>query len=90
MTELDLLLNEITEELERARSKFPKSRATMVALMEEVGELAKAMMDESAENVRNEAIQVAVMAIRTALDGDRSLDILRDDHGLDPVGTPAF
>lgn len=48
--------------------------------MEETGELAKAMLhttyggvEAGWKNIRKEAIQVAVMAIRAALEGDPSL-----------------
>lgn len=64
-------------ELERARKKFPGAALTMVALTEEVGELAKALLDESPERIVEEAIQVAVMAQRVATEGDRSVDRFR-------------
>jgi NTP pyrophosphatase (non-canonical NTP hydrolase) len=74
------MLNEIVEELKSARKKFPDSEASMVALVEEVGELAKALLDEPYENVRKEAVQVAVMAIRVAVDGDPSLNKIRNSR----------
>lgn len=64
-------------ELERARKKFSATPVTMVALMEEVGELAKACLDETPERIVEEAIQVAVMAQRVATEGDRSIDQFR-------------
>lgn len=45
----------------------------MCALTEEVGEVAKALLDESPDRVYEEAVQVAVMAMRLATEGDRSL-----------------
>lgn len=66
-------LIDITAELMRARAKFPDAAKSMCALTEEVGELAKALLDESDERVYDEAIQVAVMAIRVATEGDASL-----------------
>lgn len=85
--ELKLSL-EISAELRRARTKFPGPDATLAALMEEVGEVAKATMDESRERVRKEAVQVAVMAIRLILDGDATLDEFRRSKGLDPLIGP--
>ncbi|MEM9426641.1 MAG: hypothetical protein AAGA06_08050 [Pseudomonadota bacterium] len=85
LTAEEELLIDISTELRRAREKFPRSRLTMVALTEEVGELSKALMDEPLANVRAEAIQVAVMAMRIVLDGDRSIDQIRRDHNLDPL-----
>ena len=87
--DIKVLVSDILKELQFARTKFPNSRLTTIALTEEVGELAKAVMDEPAENVRNEAVQVAVMAMRVVLDGDPSVDQVRIDHGLDPIGPVA-
>ncbi|TGD78233.1 hypothetical protein [Hymenobacter wooponensis] len=67
----------IHEELARARLKFPNPQGSMTALTEEVGELAKALLDESWDRVVKEAIQVAVMAIRVATEGDPTLDEYR-------------
>src|SRR5690606_21414262 len=79
------LAAEILAELRRAREKFPGDNVTTLALVEEVGELAKATFEESRDRVRQEAIQVAVMAMRVVLDGDRTLDAWRESKGLDPL-----
>lgn len=79
------LVGEILSELGRARAKFPGDNVTMLALMEEVGELAKATFEESCANVRKEAIQVACMAMRVVLDGDATLNEWRIFKGLDPL-----
>lgn len=68
---------EVRLELGRARKKFPGNALTMVALTEEVGELAKALLDESPERIVEEAIQVAVMAQRVATEGDKSVENFR-------------
>jgi hypothetical protein len=80
------LMFDIEAELIRARTKFPGDNVTMLALMEEVGELAKATFEEPAAAVRREAVQVAVMAIRVVLDGDATLAHWRATKGLDPLG----
>ena len=72
---------EVEAELHRAQSKFPDSVLCVAALMEEVGELAQAMLKVRAgkwpkERIREEAVQVAVMAMRVALEGDRSFDLV--------------
>jgi NTP pyrophosphatase (non-canonical NTP hydrolase) len=82
--ELDLM-DEISDELSNARNKFPGKNVTFAALVEEVGELATATFEESRENVRKEAVQVAVMAMRMVLDGDHTFDNWRDEKGLDPL-----
>lgn len=71
-------LRDTRSELNRARDKFPSATASTVALMEEVGELAQAMLKHAAgkwphSRVMEEAVQVAVMAMRVALEGDESL-----------------
>jgi len=64
----------IDAELRFARAKFPGSNLNFPALVEEVGELSKALLENSSgkvepKDVFAEAIQVAVMAIRVAEEG---------------------
>jgi len=73
-----IITDEILAELIKARSKFPEQNiwVTLAALTEEVGELNKAVLQlnyephkgVSPEEIYAEAVQVAVMAIRVALD----------------------
>lgn len=72
----------ISDELRRARAKHPTSRLTFTALVEEAGEVAKALMDEDGFRVREEAVQLAAMAVRLVLDGDDSLQTFRKEVGL--------
>ena len=53
--------------------------------MEEVGELSKATFEEPKGRVREEAVQVAVMACRMVLDGDNTFGPWRKAKGLDPL-----
>lgn len=77
--ELDYhFINEQLRELGRAREKFPSANFSTLALVEEVGELAQAVLKVRAgkwpaTRVFDEAIQVAVMAMRVALETDESL-----------------
>ena len=69
---------DVCDELVRARTKFPEPTFSMCALTEEVGELAKAMLKRcagkgSSKDVWDEAVQVAAMAQRVAVEGDVSM-----------------
>lgn len=66
-------LDRVHDEVFKARKKFPSSEGSMTALTEEVGELAKALLDEGWSRVQAEAIQVAAMACRVAIEGDPTL-----------------
>lgn len=83
--ELVQFLENVGEEVQNARDKFPGRELTMTALTEEVGELARALMDESRQRVYNEAVQVAAMAARVVLDGDSGADARRQRKQLDSV-----
>lgn len=82
MTLRDFLAN-VEEELARAVAKFPQPNASLAALTEEVGELAKAMMEEPRDRVWKEAVQVAAMAARCAIEGDPTLAEVRARRNAD-------
>lgn len=71
---------DVVNEVIKARKKFPSSMCSMTALMEEVGELAKAYLDEPIENIYKEGVQVACMAARVVLEGDPSIDEYRNSR----------
>lgn len=78
-TELEIAtkhtLAEVGSEASRARAKFPDNNLLLAALVEEVGELAKAIIEGG--NWHEEAIHVACVAVRIATEGDST-------HGLEP------
>ena len=76
-------LKDVALEVIFARKKFPSSDATLAALTEEVGELAKAHMSEPWSHVYREAVQVASTAMRVAIEGDGTLIRVRHDRGRD-------
>jgi hypothetical protein len=86
MTPDEEFVRDTLVELKRAREKFPSPAGSMTALTEEVGELAKALLDEPPERIRAEAIQVAVMAIRVATEGDPTLDAYRQQRAQEKAG----
>lgn len=69
-------LNDVAIEVKKARAKFPMGRHLLPALMEEVGELANALLEQeyghgvSSEDVYREAVQVATVAMRIAEEGE--------------------
>lgn len=77
------LLQGIRKEAMQGIESYPDANGLMVALMEEVGELARAMMSEPRDRVRDEAVQVAALAIRIALEGDPTLDGIRARRNAD-------
>jgi NTP pyrophosphatase (non-canonical NTP hydrolase) len=78
-----VFITEVVSEIAEAREKFPKPDHLFPALIEEVGELAQALMEVQRggidkrtgkpftnADVFNEAVQVAAMAARIAAEGD--------------------
>lgn len=68
----------IAAEVSSARIKFPAPNKNMTALTEEVGELAKALLEydgSDRDEIEKEAVQVAAMAIRVLEEGDPTLDV---------------
>jgi hypothetical protein len=59
----------ISKEVARAREKHPGNAHLLAALVEEVGELAKDLL-EGNPGWRAEAIQVATVAVRILEEGD--------------------
>ena len=73
-------LNNIVREVADAREKFPSNRHMLAALMEEVGELAQALLDDQgSKRVYAEAKQVACVAIRIMEEGDTDFFITDDN-----------
>lgn len=78
----ELVIGAVAKEVFDARKKFPDPTHLLAALTEEVGELAKAFLDEPSHRIYEEAKQVAAMAIRIMEEGDPSFDVLRKARGL--------
>jgi NTP pyrophosphatase (non-canonical NTP hydrolase) len=85
----------ITDELVAARTAFPGTTHMLAALVEEVGEVAQAMMHHDLKQgigvheVLREAVQVGCMAIRLAVEGDDnflySFPVVEDELPRGPV-----
>ncbi len=69
-------LDDVSDEVYRARAKHPSPTYLLAALMEEVGELSKAFIEDAPwDHVREEAKQVACVAIRIMEEGDPSFPV---------------
>jgi NTP pyrophosphatase (non-canonical NTP hydrolase) len=90
-----IVITMVRGELVAARGKFPESLHQFAALVEEVGELAQALMEHDRDGsqttamVLREAVQVAAMAIRVATEGDDNFayvfPTIEDDLPRGPV-----
>lgn len=78
---LEKFLQCVRDEYTRATAKFPSTDCAGIALMEEAGEVGKALLDESSERITEECVQTAVMAARIAIDGDPSTAAYRARTG---------
>lgn len=77
----DTSLRALAAEIEAARAKFPGNRFLLTALVEEVGELAKALLqNQHPEEIEREALQVACVAIRIIEEGDATFATLRQEE----------
>lgn len=65
-------LARLQREVQWARSKHPTNYNLFAALVEEVGEVAKALQDGDEENLITELLQVACVALRLTTEGDPS------------------
>ena len=65
-------INNLQAETSRARGKFPTNDQLLVALIEEVGEVARAVLEKDFTHARIEALQVATVAMRLVEEGDSS------------------
>lgn len=74
-------LTALMERVAKGRAKFPGNRFMLAALTEEVGELARALLQRKGpEEVRAEALDVAVVAIRIFEEGDATFDDITDEE----------
>lgn len=68
-----LTMDAIGAEVFVARTKFPGNRFLLAALTEEVGELARALLQRKPKDeIDRECLQIAAVAIRILEEGDAS------------------
>ena len=67
--EVDVFFDDVRLEHERAVTKYPAPNKNLAALVEEVGEVARALLENKPrEQLYNECVQVATMAVRIAME----------------------
>lgn len=71
----DRILYCVQCELAHARVKFPGNESNFTALVEEVGELAEALLKKDTKAVFAEGIQVIVMALRVIQEEDHTHNV---------------
>lgn len=75
-------MTSVAFEVRRAREKFPRDHNLVVALMEEVGELAKEALQNGTHTpaFKGEAKQVAAVAMRLMEEGDSIQENVPEDQ----------
>jgi len=75
----ELTLTAVAAEVMRARIKFPGNRFLLAALTEEVGELARALLQKKPKDeLERECLQVAALAVRLCEEGDAAFADITD------------
>lgn len=81
MREIEHVYTRLADEVYFAKSKFPSGKNLLAALMEECGELAQELLQNgNTEHAFTEAIQVAAVALRIALEGAKEFDNLSEEE----------
>jgi hypothetical protein len=70
----------IQQEVARARNLHPGNHHLFLALVEEVGEVAEAIQRGDVEHARQEAVQVACLAVRLIEEKDASWFSAKNDE----------
>ncbi len=81
-----IFLAAVLHEIEKNRRQYPHFDATTAVVTASAGELAIAMLSEKSAEVYDKAVRLAAMALKLAVDGDRSLEPHRDKRHLGGVG----
>ena len=69
--EVDAFFDDVRLEHAHAVTKYPTPNKNLAALVEEVGEVARALLENKPrEQLYNECVQVATMAVRIAMEAE--------------------
>lgn len=82
------VIEETSMEIVRGQINYPDPALLVAALGEGFGDLSKAMLKGTKDEVVRRAVQVAAMAIRVAVEGDPKFDAHRQAAGLALVAPP--
>lgn len=86
LLDMQQTFNLVLEEIEKARTKHPVTALTTIALMEEAGEVAQAILDKPIHHVNAELIQVMCVCMRLIYEGDDSTRDHRVNQKLGVLG----
>lgn len=81
-TQMGVFMADVMEEVERAKKKFPYTYCVTLAMCEESGELARAVLGQSDESIYKEAVQTVAMVFRIITEGDPSANQYRALNGI--------
>lgn len=71
LIEVDAFFDDVRLEHAHAVTKYPAPNKNLAALVEEVGEVARALLENKPrEQLYNECVQVATMAVRIAMEAE--------------------
>lgn len=79
---IDSIYPELVLEIAHALQKHPGHRFLQVALAEEVGECAEALLQNKSKSLRHEAIQAATVALRLGTSGDFSFHDITPEESV--------
>lgn len=77
-------IDAIDRVLDLARDKHPLNRNILLAMSRWLGGLVWAYFKGSPDEIRNRATVLAVLAVRIIEEGDQSINLHRQERGLDP------
>ena len=80
--QFEVFMADVKAEIISAKKKFPETYCVTLAMAEEAGELVRAVMGQSDEDIYKEAIQTCAMVFRIIMEGDPSVAQYRQMNGI--------
>lgn len=83
--QFEVFMSDVQKEIESARKKFPSTHCVSLAMMEEAGELVRAMLGQSDEEIYMESVQTVAMVFRMITEGDPSVAEYRHINNIKSI-----